>query len=152
MVNRTPFLSGFGPLLFGRGSKFTLKKVQAIRSLESLFEMFGDFVPARFLSKETKGVNSRERELPPRVIFWAFVSQVLDPGSSCREILRKVEAWWRCKFPHENLPKALTTSAYCQARKRLGLDTIQLIKEHLVWTLERAVLEAEKWLFADFSG
>ena len=62
MANRTPFLSGFGPLLFGRGSKFTLKKVQAIRSLESLFEMFGDFVPARFLSKETKGVNSRERE------------------------------------------------------------------------------------------
>jgi len=145
MANRTPFLSGFGPLLFGRGSKFTLKKVQAIRSLESLFEMFGDFVPARFLSKETKGVNSRERELPPRVIFWAFVNQVLDPGSSCREILRKVEAWWRWKVSHEDVPKALTTSAYCQARKRLGLDTIQLIKQHLVWTLERGVLEAEKW-------
>ena len=97
MANRTPFLSGFGPLLFGRGSKFTLKKVQAIRSLESLFEMFGDFVPARFLCKETKGVNSRERELPPRIIFWAFVNQVLDPGSSCREILRKVEAWWKAR-------------------------------------------------------
>jgi hypothetical protein len=120
MAHRTPFLSGFGPLLFGRGSKFTLKKVQAIRSLESLFEMFGDFVPARFLSKKTKGVNSRERELPPQIIFWAFVNQVLDPGSSCREILRKVEAWWRWNFSHEDVPKAWTTSAYCQARKRLA--------------------------------
>ncbi|MEY5011290.1 MAG: hypothetical protein RLZZ253_2429 [Verrucomicrobiota bacterium] len=132
MAKRTSFLFGFGPLLFGRGSKFTLKKVQAIRSLESFFEMFGDFVPARFLSKETKRVNSRERELPPWVIFWAFVIQVLDPGSSCREILRKGEAWWRCKFPHEDVANALTTSADCQARKRLGWDTIQLIKEHLV--------------------
>lgn len=149
MAYRTPFLSGFGPLLFGRGSNFTLKKVQAIRSLESLFEMFGDFVPTRFLSKETKGENSRERELPPRIIFWAFVSQVLDPGSSCREILRKVEAWLRCKFPNEDAPKALTTSAYCQARKRLFLGTIQLIKEHLAWTLERGVLEAEKWFGRD---
>lgn len=149
MANRTPFLSGFGPLLFGRSSKCTLKKVQAIRSMESLFEMFGDFVPARFLSKETKGENSRERELPPRVIFWAFVNQVLDPGSSCREILRKVEAWWRWKVSREDVPKALTTSAYCQARKRLGLDTIQLIKQHLAWTLERGVLEAEKWFGRD---
>ena len=149
MVNRTPFLSGFGPLLFGRASKFTLKKVQAIRSLESLFEMFGNFVPTRFLSRETKGENSRERELPPRVIFWAFVSQVLDPGSSCREVLRKVEAWLRCKFPDEDTPTALTTSAYCQARKRLFLGTIQLIKQHLAWTLERGVLEAEKWFGRD---
>jgi hypothetical protein len=49
MANRTPFLSGFGPLLFGRGSKFTLKKVQAIRSLESLFEMFGEPIGTGFL-------------------------------------------------------------------------------------------------------
>jgi hypothetical protein len=52
LANRTAFLSGFGPLLFGRSSKFTLKKVKAIRSLESLFEMLGDFVPKRFLSKD----------------------------------------------------------------------------------------------------
>jgi hypothetical protein len=149
MANRTPFFSAFGPLLFGRSSKFTLKKVQAVRSLDSLFEMFGDFVPKRFLSKESKGENSRERELPPRVVFWAFVSQVLDPGSSCRDIVRKIEAWWRWKVSHEKSPKALTTSAYCQARKRLGLDTICLIKEHLAWTLERGVLEEEKWLGRD---
>ena len=111
--------------------------------------MFGNFVPTRFLSRETKGENSRERELPPRVIFWAFVSQVLDPGSSCREVLRKVEAWLRCKFPDEDTPTALTTSAYCQARKRLFLGTIQLIKQHLAWTLERGVLEAEKWFGRD---
>ena len=149
MPSRTPFFAAFGPLLFGRSSKFTLKKVQAIRSLESLFAMFGDFVPTRFLSKEPRGQNSRERELPPRVLFWAFVHQVLDPGSSCREIVRKVEAWWRWKVAHEEIPKALTTSAYCQARKRLGLETISLIKDHLVWTLERGVLEAEKWLGRD---
>jgi hypothetical protein len=146
MPNGTPFFSAFGPLLFGRSSRFTLKKVQAIKSLDSLFEMFGDFVPARFLSKETKGENSRERELPPRVVFWAFVNQVLDPGTSCREIVRKVEAWWRWKVSREEIPKALTTSAYCQARKRLGLETICLIKEHLAWTLERGVLGKEKWM------
>ena len=146
MPNRTPFFAAFGPLLFGRSSKFTLKKLKAVRSLDSLFEMFGDFVPNRFLSRESRGNNSRERELPPRIVFWAFVSQILDPGSSCRETVRKVEAWWRWKTCHDRKSKVLTTSAYCQARQRLSVDTIRLLKDHLAWTLERGVLEEEKWL------
>jgi hypothetical protein len=40
---------------------------------------------------------------------------------------------------YAGINKALTTSAYCQARKRLGLETINLIKDNLVWTLERGV-------------
>jgi hypothetical protein len=80
MPSRTPFFATFVPLLFGGSSKFTLKKVQAIRSLESRFAMFGDFVPTRFLSKEPNGANSRERELPPRVNFWAFVPPSVGSG------------------------------------------------------------------------
>jgi hypothetical protein len=149
MPSRTPFFAAFGPLLFGRRSTVTLKKVQAIRSLDSLFEMFGDFVPKHFFPKKANGANSRERELPPRTTFWAFVSQILDPGSSCRETVRKVEAWWRWKTVHQRKANPLSASAYSQARNRLDLDTIRLIKEHLAWTLEREVLEAEKWLGRD---
>ena len=66
-----------------------------------------------------EGPNSRERILPPRVTFWAFVSQGLEVGSSCRDVVRKVEAWRpRMQKARAGEP-ALTPSAYCQARARL---------------------------------
>lgn len=121
-----------------------MKEVKAIRSLGELYEVFGDLVPEKMLRLEPKGANSRDRALPPRVTFWAFVWQALNPESSCREVTRKIEAWWRWMQKDRSGVGLLSTSAYCQARQRLETDTLELILGHTAHNLERHVLEEEK--------
>lgn len=144
MRSSTPFFKAFGPLLFGRRPGHTVKEVKAIESLGELYEVFGDLVPEKLLGLEGKGVNSRDRMLPPRVTFWAFVWQALNPGSSCREVTRKIEAWWRWMQKDRSGEGLLSASAYCQARHRLETETLELILGHTAHNLERHVLQEEK--------
>ena len=85
MPNQTPFFQAFGPLLFGRPARAALERLSKLDSLQELYAIFGDLFPQRLLSPTEKGANSRRRSLPAQVTFWAFVWQVLSPGSSCRE-------------------------------------------------------------------
>jgi len=144
MRSSTPFFKAFGPLLFGRRPGHKVKEVKAIESLGELYEVFGDLVPEKLLALESKGANSRDRALPPRVTFWAFVWQALNPGSSCREVTRKVEAWWRWMQKDRSGIGLLSTSAYCQARGRLEAETLELILRHTAHNLERHVLQKEE--------
>jgi Transposase DDE domain/Insertion element 4 transposase N-terminal len=144
MASSTPFFQAFGPLLFGRRPRSQVEMVRRLSSLEELYGVFGDLFPERMLGVTKEGANSRRRSLPAVVTFWAFVSQVLSPKSSCREVVRKVEAWWRWQRLHS--ASAVSASAYCQARARLDLDTLRLIRRHLSWAMERHALEEERWL------
>lgn len=144
MRSSTPFFKAFGPLLFGRRPGHKVREVKAIESLGELYEVFGDLVPEKMLGLEPKGRNSRDRALPPRVTFWAFVWQALNPQSSCREVTRKIEAWWRWMQKDRSGVGRLSTSAYCQARQRLETDTLELILGHTAHNLERHVLQEEK--------
>jgi hypothetical protein len=121
-----------------------VKEVKAIESVGELYEVFGDLVPEKLLELEPKGANSRDRMLPPRVTFWAFVWQALNPQSSCREVTRKIEAWWRWMQKDRSGEGLLSASAYCQARQRLEAETLELILGHTAHNLERHVLQEEK--------
>ncbi len=144
MSSSTPFFKAFGPLLFGRPACGALKKVARLNSLQGLYELFGHLIPEARLAASDAGPNSRERVFTPQVTFWAFVAQILSPGSSCREIVRRVEVWWQDTAAGESLSGS--TSAYCQARARLDPAALELIAGHLSWSLERNVLNAERWL------
>lgn len=144
MALKTPFFKAFGPLLFGRAPRLEIDKIQRIDSLEDLYSLFGDLIPDKLLGPSEKGANSRSRSLPPKVTFWAFVAQVLTPLTSCREIVRKVEAWWR--WTQIDRSGSLTASAYCQARLRLDPQLIELIAGQIRWVLDRNTLQSERWL------
>jgi len=146
MPSRTPFFEAFGALLFGRRPRKLIGKVQQLRSLGEIYELFGEMLPERLLARSEKGINSRRRLLTPKVTFWAFISQVFDVGSSCRDVVRKVEAWWRWSQKDRDGRRALTASAYSQARGRLDFQTLQVILKHLSWSLERRVLNEQLWL------
>ena len=140
MATNTPFLQAFGALLFGRPPRKLIGKVKEFGSLGELYELFGDLLPDHLLARSESGPDSRERILTPKVTFWAFVSQVFDVGSACRDVVRKVEAWWR--WTHQDSVRgkpALSPSAYCQARARLDMQTRRLMHGHLAWSLERRV-------------
>jgi Transposase DDE domain len=146
MPNITPFFKAFGPLLFGRMPRAQMEKVKRLDSLGELYELFGEFLPDHLLSKSEEGPNSRERFFTPKVTFWAFVSQVLDVGSACRDAVRRVEAWWRWMQKDRTGEPPLTPSAYCQARARLDMQTLRLIHGHLAWSLHRRIAGAQLWL------
>jgi hypothetical protein len=144
MALKTPFFHAFGPLLFGRAKAQVNQSLQDLHGLDDLYSVFGDLFPEKLLDPTAKGVNSRQRRLPPVVTFWAFVAQVLSPKTSCREIVHRIEVWWRWA----NLRSGVTLSAqaWCYARQRLALETLRLINGQIAWTLERRVTQAEQLL------
>lgn len=144
MPSNTPFFQAFGPLLFGRRASSSAEFSKRLDTLEDLYAVFGELLPETALKPTSEGPNSRQRSLPVSVTFWAFVSQVLSPGSSCREVVRKVEAWWRWR--HLRTARGVSASAYSQARSRLDLEMLRMIRRHLSFQMERNVLGAERWL------
>lgn len=145
MSNKTPFFKAFGPLLFGRPAGRTLKKLGRLNSLQELYEIFGHLLPDGLLAATEKGTNSRTRLFNTQVTFWAFAAQILSPGTACREIVRRVEAWWQEGFGGGEAPSS-STSAYCQARARLEPAVLELIRAEIAWCLEKNVLQEERWL------
>jgi hypothetical protein len=144
MANTTPFLKAFGPLLFGRRARGAVRQVDRLESLQELYELFAHLFPPRLLDTAEAGANSRQRVFTPQVTFWAFVAQVLSPASPCREVVRRVQAWWE-RTAHEAAGLSASSSAYCQARARLDPGALELISKHLSWSLEANVLGQERW-------
>ena len=91
-------------------------------TLAQLQEHLRDFLPAPLLSPEEDGVNSRERVFSLRLTFECFVWQMLRPRTSCREVVRQVQALFRL---HDKGPVEAGDSAYVQARQRLPKDRLE---------------------------
>ena len=148
MPQTTPFLPGISHLLMGRAPRRRLdqlrqesRRLQAA-TLSRLWELFGSWLPEGLLVPSGEGTNSRERDYPLSVTFWAFLSQVLNPGSPCRETVRKVQAW---HVQHGRTPPQSGDSAYCQARGRLPVETLNRMHTHLVDTIEAQTPASAHW-------
>ena len=64
--------------------------------------------------------------------FWAFLGQVLDPASSCRKAVARVQTL----FALRNLQRCSGhTGAYCEARLRLPVRWLMSILEHVTTRL-----------------
>lgn len=148
MFPESPFLPGICHRLQGRAPRKESEKARAQmerlakESLGGLCEIFGKWIPAEALEEERSGVNSRRRIYTLRVSFWSFLSQVLAPGSSCREAVRKVQRWHGLR--QKALPDS-NTSAYCQARARLPMQRLQRIQEALTQRLEKVYGGQRSW-------
>ena len=105
---------------------------------------WGAYSPNSSGSFKRRG-NSRQRMFSPLVTFWAFLAQVLERGSSCRDALQRLSAWWQVQFPRLGSPSA-DTSAYCQARGRLDETVLQQIGSEVAKQLERRVTNHQLWL------
>lgn len=148
MNQRTAFLPGLSHQLCGRQRRSHLEHLRAqtqrVRqsSLSRLSEIFGPWLPAGLLVAGAHGLKSRRRLYPLELTFWAFLSQVLSPGSSCREIVRKVQAWYA---PQGGARPDSRTGAYCQARARLPLAQLQSTHEHLAQKLTAQNTSTNHW-------
>lgn len=149
MHHGTPFFQGFSSILFGRpalsGVQKTLREVAALNTLSDFFETFGFLIPDALLRRRSSGTNSRQRRFTLHVTFWAFLAQTLAPETSCREIVRKVQAWWLLRAPNSDAGSS-SCAAYTKARQRLEPETIRGIGSHLIERLEGRVQASQLWL------
>jgi hypothetical protein len=116
-----PFFQEFSSILFGRpalsGLQEKLREVAALNTLSDFFETFGFLIPDALLRRRSSGANSRQRRFTLHVTFWAFLAQTLAAETSCRDIVRKVQAWWLLRAPKSSAGSS-STAASTNARQR----------------------------------
>jgi len=113
------------------------RRVQHLRqqSLCHLELLLGSLLPPGLLAQAQEGPNSRKRVFPVRGTFFGFLYQVFKPDCPCREIVRQTQA---LSALHDQGPVDEGTSAYCQARLRLPLDTLARLRVAVAATGEKA--------------
>jgi hypothetical protein len=119
---QTPFFPAFRARLAALGRRVHHLRQQSLCHLELLLK---PFLPPGLLAQADEGPNSRERVFSLRRTFFGFLYQVLKPDTSCREIVHQIQALFAL---HDQGRVDDNTSAYCQARKRLPLDTLQRLR------------------------
>jgi hypothetical protein len=121
------------PALRCRLAALGRRTAQTIRqaTLAQLQEHLRQLLPPPLLSSTDEGPNSRERVFNLRFTFECFVWQMLNPSTSCREVVRHVQALLRL------LGRPIIDegdSAYVQARQRLPQQRL----EHALETTAQA--------------
>jgi len=140
-MKTTPFFPAWRRRLAALGPRVQRLRQQSLLHLE---ELFGQFIPLALLSQADEGANSRERVYSLRRTFWGFLYQVLNPGCSCREVVRQIQALF-CL--HQLGPLDQANSAYCQARLRLPLDSLQRIRHAVAALADRLLPQAQQLWF-----
>src|SRR5438445_4199695 len=127
----TPFFPALRPRLAALGKRVQHLRQQSLAHLEQLLD---PWLPPGLLSQNDQGPNSRDRIYSLRRTFFGFLYQVLKPDCPCREIVRQIQALFGLQGKTD-LDEG--TGAYCQARKRLPLDTLQRLRVALVAAAEK---------------
>lgn len=140
MENSTPHLPGFSTRLGRRRTAVDATRLRArSNKLDGLAALVARFIPADLFAPASGG---RQRVFTPWVTFVAFFGQVLSRGSTCREAVRRVQAW---SVANKRTPPDGSTSAYCQARERLPLQSLREAHEQVGGWIERHTQEAWRW-------
>src|SRR2546426_5160608 len=129
----TPFFLPWRARLSSMGHRVQHLRQQSLCHLELLVAAF---LPPGLLSQADEGANSRERVYTVRRTFFGFLFQVLKPECPCREIVRQILAL--CALHTEEDSSSPSTSAYCQARRRLPWDILPRLRCALAARAQRA--------------
>jgi hypothetical protein len=116
----TPYFPDWRSRLAALGRRCVPSVRQA--TLAQLQEHLRDFLPAPLLSAQDDGPNSRDRVFSLRLTFECFLWQMLKPKTSCREVVRQVQALFRL---HGRGGVDEGDSAYVQARQRLPRERLE---------------------------
>ena len=110
-----------------------------IHQFEVLFAPW--IVPWR-LAQQDEGSHSRNRCWNLRLVFWTFLWQVAQAGTSCREAIRQAQAL--CRSAGRPLPPS-QTSPYCQARSHLPTQRLQEIHDAVVKDADAHIASKDLW-------
>lgn len=122
-MNHTPYFPAFRPKLAALGRRAACTHNRSAQELEA---EFGRYLPKTLLQPTAHGAGSRQRVFTIARTFWCFLWQVLQPKTPCRAVVRKVQA----EVENQRGQVDESTSAYCQARKRLPRNVLRHAVDH----------------------
>lgn len=108
----TPCFPQFIRFVAAMGRRTPAKMCETPTDVEQLF---GKYLPNGTPDFREDNVARRKRKYPLRLVFWSLIWQMLKPKTSCREVVRHIQALHET----ETLRYDGSTSAYCQAKNRL---------------------------------
>jgi hypothetical protein len=119
----TPYFPGWRQVLAPMGTRarhtaYSLRQA----TLSQIEQVLAPALPDELFHKPAIGRHSRRRVFPLARTFWCWIWQVFQANTSCREVVRQVQALLALlqhPVPDES------TSAYCQARANLPLSLLQ---------------------------
>lgn len=117
-----------------------LRQMRA-RSISQLQECFGQFIPSEPLQSTGSGSFSRHRLFSKVNTFWGFFTQILSTDGGCQEVVRKFQAFAAAKSMES---PSSSTAAYCKARKRFPVESLERILAHTTVELGKRV-NAPRW-------
>lgn len=113
----------------------TLRRV----SLPQLGKCLESYLPVHLFSPEEEGPNSRDRIYSLGLTMQCFIWQMLNPGTSCREVVRQVQTLFGLK---DLASVDHGSGAYCQARSRLPEERLEKALTHLAQQADRRAASA----------
>lgn len=141
MRMNTLYLNGFSSRLFGRQGEAEARALRAkARRLDGLAGLVSRFIPADLFAGQP---NTRERIYSPWVTFCAFLGQVLQRDASCQVAVRQVQAMYLAQGNYIAVDDR--TGGYCQARKRLSLETLYTAFTRVAQWCATRPREADLW-------
>jgi hypothetical protein len=116
----TPFFPAWRAQLAPLGSRVaqTVRQVRAY-TLCQLESGLGSWVPPELFPKAAAQQNSRDRRYTRGRTFWSMLWQALTPETSCREVVRQLQALFGLAGGASLSENA---GAYCRAKARLPLS------------------------------
>lgn len=131
-----PLWAGGFSALFGR-----LRRANGA-TLHQLEALFGPWIGSFRLAPREEKAFSRQRCWTLRLVFWTFLWQVAQAGSSCREAIRQAQCLCQ-RLGHKTPPDE--NSPYCTARAKLPLEQLDEIHRAVVADTEKAVASKQLW-------
>lgn len=128
----TPCFPQFRPVLAPCRRHLTREVRRA--SLVELERYLEGVFPPYLLAQQDEGLNSRDRIYTLWLTFQCFLWQILKPQTSCREVVRQVQALFSLKG-WRKVDEG--TGAYCSARRRLPKETLETILKASAATAEK---------------
>jgi hypothetical protein len=141
-----PFLPGISTKLDGRTRRGQLEEIRnkllRLRgeSLADFGILFGEVLPLGVLHRAQE--HLRTRVFPEVVVFWAWISQLLESNASCARALTLVQSW----YDSAGLPlPAFDTSSYCRARARLSDGFLGVVERQTMAYAENRIEGHHLW-------
>ena len=85
-------------------------------TLHQFEALFSAWIPCHRLAQQEDKEHSRDRRWNLRLVFWTFLWQVGQAGSSCREAIGQAQSV--CRLSGRNAPPD-ESSPYCQSRGKI---------------------------------
>jgi hypothetical protein len=104
--------------------------------------LFGRWIEHWRLSPQDEGPHSRNRRWTLHLVFWTFLWQIAQAGSSCREAIRQARAL--CTQSGSPVPPS-ADSPYCQSRGSLPLERLEEIHQAVCSEARAALTTRDLW-------